>query len=857
MLNQELEEEIQFHLDARAADLEKRGMSAQAAARQARMEFGSVVRYVEEAREEKGLRAWDRLRMDLREIFRGFCRRPAFALLAVLMLTAGIGSVVLTYSMMDGLVLQPLPYGQAERLFNVRTIVPKISAQYPDLPVNARHYLEWRKSCGTCESLALIGSEVLELTGSGKPRRLEAAISSRGIISTLGLKLEAGRDIEASDEGPGAKPVTLISHELWRSLAGGDLRLLGQTILLNRVATEVVGVLPEGFHLPRRSELGDMTRAPERVDLLMPIRVDLSQTPASGNFDWALIVKLREGTSLAAASGELNAVLKIFSSELMKGLTVQLEPLKDRLIGRLRRPLWLMAGAAAVLLLIACVNLGNLFRYRSIEREQSAAIRLAIGASREDIIRQSLTEILLCSFVGGLAGLMLAWAGLRWFAAIHLGEFIKPNAISLSSFAVVAGMALSLIAGFVSGVPALRRLWRCGALGLLGKEKQRRTQTRPERLARQALVSIEAGLSFVLAVFAGLLFLSYWNVKSADHGFAAEHAFTFEAATNGSHEELLTLLRGMDGVAAAGLTNALPLQGESCVRQIERAGAAKSSELHTANGRYISPGYFEAAGALILSGRGFSEADRRLRVIVISEGTSRRLFGPQNPVGEFIRYGKEGGKQGYKVIGVVADQRTSSLEAEAGATAYLPYWEWEKNDATFVVRSNLSEADAMAELQSLAKSLEYKVALGPIHHLRQMFDRSIAWRKVQTVFTATFALLGMLMASLGIIAMASEMLARRKGEIAVRMALGATREEIVRLMLWESIRPVLVGLLGGAAIVLVAGSLLEPQMYQVSVRNPWILGGLSLAIATVAGLSVYGAAVRSVHPGPVEDLRLG
>ncbi|MCX6609740.1 MAG: ABC transporter permease, partial [Acidobacteria bacterium] len=333
MLNQDLEEEIQFHLDARAADLEKSGMSAQAAARQARMEFGSVVRYVEEAREEKGLKAWDRLQMDLREIFRGFSRRPAFAILAVLMLAAGIGSVVLTYSMMDGLVLQPLPYGNAERLFNVRSIVPKISAQHPDLPVNARHYLEWRKSCGTCESLALIGSEVLELTGSGKPRRLEAAISSRGILSTLGLKLKAGRDIEAADEGPRAKPVALISHELWKSLSGGDLRLLGQTILLNRVATEVVGVLPEGFHLPRGSELGDMTRAPERVDLIMPIRADLSQIPASGNFDWALIVKLREGTSLEAASGEFNAVLSSFSSDLMQGITVQLEPLKDRLTG--------------------------------------------------------------------------------------------------------------------------------------------------------------------------------------------------------------------------------------------------------------------------------------------------------------------------------------------------------------------------------------------------------------------------------------------------------------------------------------------------------------------------------------------
>jgi putative ABC transport system permease protein len=857
MLNQDLEEEIQFHLDARAADLEKRGMSAQAAARQARIEFGSVGRYVEEAREEKGLKAWDRLRMDLREIFRGFCRRPAFAILAVLMLSAGIGSVVLTYSMMDGLVLQPLPYGQAERLFNVRTIVPKISAQHPDLPVNARHYLEWRKRCSTCESLALIGSQVLELTGSGKPLRLEAAISSRGIISTLGLKLEAGRDIEAGDEGPGAKPVAIISHELWRNLSGGDLRLLGQTILLNRVATEVVGVLPEGFHLPRGFELGDMTRAPERVDLLMPIRADLSQTPASGNFDWAMIVKLREGTSLEAASGEFNVVLNNFSSELMKGIKVELEPLKDRLTGRLRRPLLLMACAAAVLLLIACVNLGNLFRYRSLEREQSAAIRLAIGASREDIMRQSLTEILLCSCIGGLAGLMLAWAGLRWFASIHLGEFMKPNAISMSSFVAVAGIAVSLIAGLVSGAPALRRLWRCGALGLPGKEKQWGTQTRPERLARQVLISIESGLSFVLAVFAGLLLLSYLNVKSADHGFAAEHAFTFEAATNGSHEELLTVLRRMDGVAAVGLTNSLPLQGESCVRQIERVGAAKSSELSTANGRYISPGYFEAAGALILSGRGFSEADRKSPVIVLSEGASRRIFGTQNPVGEFIRYGKEVGKQGYKVVGVVADQRTTTLEAEAGATAYLPYWEWKNNNATFVVRSNLSEADAMEELQHLAKSLEEKVAMGPIHHLRQIFDKSIAWRKVQTVFTATFALLGILMASLGIIAMASEMLARRKGEIAVRMALGATREEIVRLMLWESIRPVLVGLLGGAAIVLVAGSLLEPQMYQVSVRNPWILCGLSAAILMVAVLFIHGTAVRSVNSGPAQDMRLG
>lgn len=856
MSNQDLEEEIQFHLEARTGDLVKRGMSTQEAARQARLEFGSVARYVEEGREERGLRIWDLLRMDLREIWRGFHRRPAFAGLVIFTLAIGIGAVALAYSIMNGLVLQPLPYGQADRLHNVRTIVPKLSVQYPDLPVNARHYLEWRKSCRSCESLALLGSQVQVLTGEGNPMKLEAALTSAGFVSTLGLKLEAGREIEAGDEGLVAKPVVIISHELWRRVWGGDRRVLGRTVLLNRVPTEVIGVLPEGFHLPRGAELGNMVHAPEQVDLLMPVRADLSKTPASGNFDWALILKLREGASPKVASGELNDALKGLSNELMQGISVQLEPLKERLTGKMWRPLWLMVGAALMLLLIAFVNLGNLFYSRSLARERSAAIRLAIGASRRDLMRQSLTEILLFSCVGGLVGLMLTRAGLQWFSAISLGEFSRPGAVSLDWFAIAGGMGLSMVVGVASGAGALWRIWRIGERRLFGNEVLRSLETRPERISRQALVSMEAGLSLTLAVLAGLLFLSYSKVMSADHGFASEHAYTFDAATDGSQEELLAALRAMDGVAAVGLTNRLPLQGESCVRQIESVSATGAKKLTTANWRFISPGFFEAAGGLIRAGRGFAEADRKSKVVVISEGTAQRVFGNKDPIGKFVHYAKDDGEFAYQVIGVVADQRTNGLEAEASATAYLPYWEWKKSDASFIVRSNLSEVDAMAELQSLAQSLEGKVALGSIVRLEQIVEKSVAWRRIQTVVTASFALFGVLMAGVGIFGMAGEMLARRKGEIAVRMALGATREEILRLVIWETIRPVLFGVLGGLAIVLAAGSLFEPQLYQVSARNPWVLAGMSAVIAGVAMLSAYGPTLRALNSEPLKNLRL-
>jgi putative ABC transport system permease protein len=840
MTNQEMEEEIRFHLEARSADLMKRGMEAAEADRQARLEFGSVARYREEGREAKGLRVADLIRQDLRFAVRDLWRSPGTVFVSVSTLGLAIAAIVLVFVLADGLVWNSLPYADADRIVSVRVKDPNLEAAYKDLPVNARHYLSWRNQCQGCEGAALFGAKRQTLIGQGAPQRLEGVVATADLFEVLGLRASVGREFRAAEEGPAATPVALISDAVWRQSFGASIEVIGRRVLLNGVLTEVIGVLPANFQLPQGEELGQMFQAPRRVDVLMPIRINLGEAPPYGSFDWAVFVKLRPGFGADEVKRELDRILLATTPDHPR-LQVSLSTLHAKLTERISAPLGLLALSASGLLWIACAGLANLLYSRGLARRREAAVRVALGASRGDLVRKILLETLLLSSLSGLCGFGLAWVGLRWISQSAAGQIPRLEQAHFGESAAMLAATLSMLAGLLCALgPVWRQVYR-----------PRHKESLAEATLRKGLFSFEAGISVALATMASLLLVSYLQWMGMDVGFETSGAKTLSVASEVGYQDLLQIARQTPGVRAVGLTTQLPMRGDSCVRGVRRLGDQRGlPALPTANWRLVSPGFFEAAGTNLLAGRTFSEAERD--VVILSASIAQQVFPNRNPLGQELEYRKDGSARRLTVVGVVEDVRSSSLGQGSTGSAYLPYAEEKLEEVSFVVRGDVSAATLQFRIR---EGLAGRGAVGPVEDLAVILDQAGAHRKLQALLAGLIAIAGILVLTFGAVGLVHQLVARRRHEIGVRLALGATQGQVVTMVLSDCLNPVLLGLAGGLLLSVLLGWMLQPQLHQVNASDPWLLSALCSGIGVVTLLAAYLAARRASQLEPRAALR--
>jgi putative ABC transport system permease protein len=767
------------------------------------------------------------------------------------------------FSLVNGVLLKPLPYAQPERLVSIREIIPSVAQLYPSLPVNARHFVEWRKSCPSLESMSVFQPGTLNLTGWGEPERLDGALVSANLFRVLGVRPAQGRDFRDDEEQEGKDTAAILTDRLWRRRFHADPSLVGRTVSLNGRARTVVGILAPDFRFPDRNAFAIGEAVAPHVEVFVPkvfTKDELEQL--LGTHNYAVIARLRSGASREQAVAQLEAVqarMEAMAGEKMN-LRALATPLLETVAGKSRRGLLVLMGAIAALLLIVCVNLANLLLARSERHGREFALRAALGATRGALIRQGLAESLLLAFGGGLVGAGIAAVGIDLLKAYAPAGIPRLDEVALDGrvmgFAAILAAVTALLSGFL---PA----WRASGSDpqdTLRSATRSATASLGAMRLRSVLVASEVGLSAALLILAGMLLNSFVRLIRADKGFRAPTVLAVDiglsgdkyqpdAARDGFYRRLFAELSTEPGVQAAAISSALPLQGETWIDGVSTNGGATPE--FSVNVRFISPDFFRTLGIPLRAGRPLSENDRGHQRAVISSRLASSLWPGQDPLGRrFTR----GNNQWFEVIGVAGDVRAEADQAPV-AMMYRGYWDWMPYRTVLVARAAGAPRSIAGALRAAIHAADPDVPAPPMRTMSEVFDGSVATRRFQMLLAGGFALMALLVASFGIYAVVSYSVAQRTSELGIRAALGAQAGDLYGLILRQGMAPVVAGLLAAAAAAVAFGHVLSSLLYEVDGRDPLTIALVAALFGLVSLAACLIPARRASRLDPLNALR--
>ena len=808
------------------------------------------------------------LASDLRQAWRAVRRNPAFTAIAIATLAFGIGANTAIFSVVDGILIRPLGYGDEGRLVAIHEAVPKFSHIAPRIPVNAMHFLDWRKSVRAFEQLALIGGMRLNLTGDGEPERLVAARVSPALFPMLGARTQLGRTFVEQEDQPGHDQVVVLTDRLWKRRFASHPNVLGRKILLDGRPYEIIGVLSPRFHSPKLNQLYAMTIAGEEPDLWKPFAAKPDELQPMGDFNYACIGRLRSGISLNQALAELNAAQARLASQAPEKIELLsvLVPLQDQITGRSRRGLQLVLFAVGAVLIIGCANIANLLLARATGRQRELAIRSALGAGVRRLLQQMLVESLLLAGIGGALGVLVAYAALRLILVQAPVDLPRLDEVRLDARVLLFTAAISTLAGLGCGLLPAWRFARAEPLSAM-KSGSRSTDGRGTGRLRSLLVGLETGLSALCLLAGGLLLRSFVNLLELDKGFAAEQILTVnlnlpDTRYQGRSDRerfvrsLLDDLRSQPGVVSAGISNMLPLGGEGGNNLLTLEGSkATLSERPLADIRGVNPEYFQTLGIPLRQGRIFTEGDRQRRLAVVSAVTAERLWPGQNPLAKRFKVGDPDGPL-IEVAGVVGDVRGVSLDKAPSLTVYVPFWQgrtW--GGPSLAVKTAGDPLAVSSSIRSAIRRIDSELPVPPFETMEQVVEKSVAQRRFQMNLILFFAVTALVLASLGIYGVVSYSAALRTNEVGIRMALGARGADIVHMILGQAMAPVAVGLFAGIAASLAVGRLLSGLLYGVASVDAVTITSVVFTLAAVAALAGFIPARRAARVDPVTALR--
>ncbi|HEX3157196.1 MAG TPA: ADOP family duplicated permease, partial [Gemmatimonadaceae bacterium] len=698
--------ELRFHVEQRVEQLVASGWTRADAEAEARRRFGpswdEAVRQLHcsgNTREDRlAMRErLDSLWRDVRQAVRALRRAPRFAAAAVLTLALGLGSTTVIFSLVDHVVLRPLPYTDAARLVVVRENVARLRDVYPSMPANASHFLEWRRGCGACDGMAAIKPSAVTLTAGGDPQRLGGARVSASLFPLLGVRPALGRAFRTEEDQPGRAQVVVISDALWRRQFGADPSIIGRAITLNNLSFEVVGVLPPTFTLPGGDALGALAGLPHTMDVFRPLALTDGEATSGGEFDYVVLARLRAGATAEQLRAQLDVIQAGFTERagLPDGeLRAVIVPLHTQVVGGIGRPLLLLLGAVGAVLLIVCVNLTNLSLARNAGRARESAVRVALGAGRGRLARLALAESLAVALAGGALGLLFAHWGLGVLVALAPETLPRVAEVRLDARVFVAAVLLTALVGVAVGALPAIRAGQANPGEALKAGGRTATSGRAASRRRSLFIAAQVAFSTVLLVGTGLFLTSFMRVMGVEKGFDTQRVLALDVAlprtgyaTDERREQFferaLAEVTAVPGVATAAAASALPLEGETWVDRIARAeDAGAVDRWPTANLRFVSPDYFTAMGTALRRGRPFAASERERRVVVVSERVARTLWPGQDAVGQRILAGNKA--VAAEVVGVAADVRTPTLEGEGSLVVYLPLWEYPPAQGTVI-----------------------------------------------------------------------------------------------------------------------------------------------------------------------------
>jgi len=739
---------------------------------------------------------------DLRYALRMFKRNWGFTLTALTVMALSICATVAIFSAVNAIILKPLPYQHPERLMIIWGSQPKA----PKSPTSPADFLDWQTQTTTLESLAAYSGQSFNLTGAGDPERIEGAVVSPNFFQVLEMQPLLGRVFNETDQQSSGNRLALISEGLWRQRFGGQNSIIGSKLLLNEESVEVVGVLPRDFQFPERVDLwvGPKQQVPEPPVAIGGNVLEMRNVRYLGT-----VACLKPGVSIEQAQADMSTIARRLAEQYPDSNDqnqIRLVPLKEEIVGNVKPVLLMLLGAAALVLLTACSNVGNLLLGRAITRRKEVSTRLALGASRLRITQQVLTESVFLSLVAGASGLVLARFAIKALIAIGPATIPRAAQISIDSTVLLVTLLISILTGISFGlVPALqsRRTNLTEALN----EAARGSSAGPgQHRLRSALVTSQVALSFALLICGGLMFKSFYRLQHVNLGFDPESVLTMQISlprakysdpkqVSEFYDQTIKRVAALPDVKSVGAISKLPLTGTGMSGGIVIEGCpVNPSEQLTMERRVITEDYFRTMSIPLKQGRFFTSSDwSNPNVVIINETGAKRYWNGENPVGRHLRF-EENENKWVKIVGVVGDVRQSSIEAEPKPELYIPSFYSPSHNMTVVVKLNSASTPFAASFRSEVTAVDKSQPVYNIRTMDQVVDEALAQPRFSVVLLGIFAATGLLLAVVGLYGVMTTSVANRTHEIGIRIAVGARPATIIRMILVQGAIPVLIGL---------------------------------------------------------------
>lgn len=861
--DERLREELAHHVALQTDENVRLGMSPEEARRQALLKLGSREAVREQYYEERSLPVLEYLQQDVRFALRQLRKAPGFTAVAVLTLALGIGANTAVFSVVYSVLLQPLPYRDASRLVVMNETVPNVgvvSVSYPN-------FLDWRAQSRAFAGMAALEDVGFNLSGLTEPESIRGLAVSPNLLATMGLRPVIGRDFVASEEEPGTAPVVLLGYSLWQRRFAGNTAVLGRTITLDGHDFTVIGVLPSDF------------LAPSKADVLIPIGIWIANNPKEANDrgdrgDMIVLGRLAPGVTGKRATAEMEGIAARLAKEfpvVNDGAGVALQPIRDTLVGQTRPALLVLFGAVILVLLIACANVANLFLVRWTGRTREMALRMALGASTSRIVVQMLTESAVLSLCGGLLGLGVALGGVRGLGHLIPSDLLPGGVVGLNIPVLLFAAAIVLLAALVFGItPALHSM-RTDVQSVI-KEGSRTSSAASHSRVRGALAISEAALALVLLVGAGLMVKSLYHLLQVDPGFRPNHVLTMTIslrpdqyskgpAVRNFWEQVLRRVRALPGVESAAVSTNTPMTGNHDRADVTIDGMSQPLPGHYPHPdvHVVSPGYLQALGITLLRGRSFAESDNEHApsVALINDRLAKQFFPGEDPIGKRFMFGHPGSDtpKWLTIVGVVADTRLYGLANVSRLEVYAPFQQNLSSGMDVVVKSRIDPAALAPAVRAAVHAVDADQSIASTASMNQLVNDSLAARRVTLVLLGLFSALALVLGAIGIYGVVSYSVAQRTREIGVRIALGAPRAGVFRMVIGQGMRLAVAGIVIGILVALGLARLMSSLLYQVSAADFETFAVVAAVLLLIALSASYFPARRATSVDPIVALR--
>jgi putative ABC transport system permease protein len=861
----ELDADIREHIARETQDNIERGMSPDEARFAAMRKFGNVMQVKEEAREVWSLIWLEQLLEDIRFGLRLLRKNPGFTAVAILTLALGIGANAAVFSVVYAVLLRPLPYKDPSRLVVLHETTPKVG----DVSVSFPNFIDWRAASRTFAQMAAVQSVDFNLAGLTQPESISGDAVSPNFLSMMGVRPFLGRDFDASEEKAGAAPVLLLSYSLWQSHLGGDPNAVGKTITLDGRSFTIVGVLPQNY------------RSLDTTDVMLPIGVwatDNSEAikERGERGDMIVIGRLGQGVAFEQARAEMEGIAARLAQEYPASndqFSVELQPVRQAFVGDMKTAILVLFGAVLFVLLIACANVANLFLVRGSSRTKEIALRIAFGASRGRIIRQMLTESFILACFGGVVGVALALGGIRGMAQLIPAAMLSGATVNLNGAVLLFVAGVVALAAFIFGLAPAMHSTKPDVQSELKEGGRASSGGVAQKRLRGALAVVEISLALILLIGAGLMMKSLYRLLEVDPGFRPDRVLTMgmdlrtqqyskDPAVLNFWQQVLDRVSALPGVEGAAVGTHIPLtdsHGRTDITiegmALPRPGNYPHPDVHT-----VSPGFVATLGIPLLRGRTFTDADNENAPLVgmINAMVARRFFPDEDPVGKRFMFGYPSAKNPPKwctIVGVVGDTKMYGLANPARLEVYVPFRQDANSDMTLVVKSGADPASLTSAVREAVQSIDKDQPVVAISTMEHLLSNSVATRRMTLVLLGLFSGLALVLGAIGIYGVISYSVAQRTHEIGIRMALGAPRGGVFRLVVGEGLKLTGIGIAIGIVAAFGLARLMTSLLYGISATDLETFMGVAVLLALVALLACYVPARRAMRVDPTVALR--